>query len=236
MHPHALTELTIAQAATLFRARQLSPVELTEAYLQRIERLNPAINAFITITAEPARAQARRATEELADGIDRGALHGMPIALKDLFATAGIRTTAGSKVLAGWVPETDSTAARKLHEAGAVLLGKLNTHEFAYGGTTDNPHYGPTRNPWDTARIPGGSSGGSAAAMAAGLAAGTLGTDTAGSIRTPAAFCGVVGLMPTFGRVSKAGGVPVSWSFDHVGPIYPHGRGRGAPPRGHRRL
>jgi len=219
VHPHALTELTIAQAATLFRARQLSPVELTEAYLQRIERLNPAINAFITITAEPARAQARRATEELADGIDRGALHGMPIALKDLFATAGIRTTAGSKVLAGWVPETDSTAARKLHEAGVVLLGKLNTHEFAYGGTTDNPHYGPTRNPWDTARIPGGSSGGSAAAMAAGLAAGTLGTDTAGSIRTPAAFCGVVGLMPTFGRVSKAGGVPVSWSFDHVGPI-----------------
>lgn len=219
MQPHALTELTITQAAAHLRARQLSPVELTEAYLQRIERLNPAINAFITITAEPARAQARRATEELADGIDRGALHGMPIALKDLFATAGIRTTAGSKVLAEWVPDTDSTAARKLHEAGAVLLGKLNTHEFAYGGTTVNPHYGPTRNPWDTERIPGGSSGGSAAAMAAGLVAGTLGTDTAGSIRVPAAFCGVVGLKPTFGRVSKAGVVPVSWSFDHVGPI-----------------
>ena len=122
-------------------------------------------------------------------------------------------------MLAEWVPETDSTAARKLREAGAVLLGKLNTHEFAYGGTTANPHYGPTRNPWDTARIPGGSSGGSAAAMAAGLAAGTLGTDTAGSIRVPAAFCGVVGLKPTFGRVSKAGVVPVSWSFDHVGPL-----------------
>lgn len=219
MQPHALTELTIARAAALFRARQLSPVELTDAYLRRIEQRDPAINAFITVTAEQARAQARRAAEELAAGIDRGALHGMPIALKDLFATAGIRTTAGSKILADWVPETDSTVVRKLHEAGAVLLGKLNMHEFAYGGTTANPHHGPTRNPWDIARIPGGSSGGSAAAMAAGLAAGTLGTDTAGSIRTPAAFCGVVGLKPTFGRVSKAGVIPVSWSFDHVGPI-----------------
>lgn len=211
--------MSIAQMAAGFRARQFSPLEVTGAYLRRIERVDPAINAHITVTAERARADALRATEELAVGTDRGPLHGIPIALKDLFATAGIRTTAGSKILADWVPETDSTVTRKLHEAGAVLLGKLNTHEFAYGATTNNPHYGPTRNPWDRDRIPGGSSGGSAAAIAAGLAAGTMGSDTGGSIRIPAALCGVVGLKPTFGRVSKAGVLPLSWSFDHAGPI-----------------
>jgi aspartyl-tRNA(Asn)/glutamyl-tRNA(Gln) amidotransferase subunit A len=211
--------MTIARAAPLIRARALSPTELTEMYLGRIEHLDPTINAYITVTAERARADAARATEEIAAGEYRGPLHGIPIALKDLIETAGIRTTAGSKILADWVPEEDSTVARRLREAGAVLLGKLNTHEFAWGGTTNNPHYGPTRNPWDTTRIPGGSSGGSGAAMAVGLAAGSMGTDTAASIRMPASFCGVVGLKPTFGRVSKAGIVPLSWSFDHAGPI-----------------
>ena len=211
--------LSIAQAAALIRARELSPLELTERYLRRIEQRGPTINAYITVTAERARADAIRATEEIAAGTYRGPLHGIPIAHKDLIETAAIRTTAGSKILADWVPDADSAVARRLREAGSVLLGKLNTHEFAYGGTTNNPHYGPTRNPWDITRIPGGSSGGSGAAMAAGLAAGTMGTDTGGSIRMPAALCGVVGLKPTFGRVSKAGIVPVSWSFDHAGPI-----------------
>jgi aspartyl-tRNA(Asn)/glutamyl-tRNA(Gln) amidotransferase subunit A len=211
--------LTIAQAAAAIRARELSPLELTEAYLRRIAQLNPTINAYITVTADRALDDARRAADEIAAGTYRGPLHGIPIALKDLFATAGIRTTAGSKILAGWVPEQDSTVARKLREAGTVLLGKLNTHELAYGGTTNNPHYGPTRNPWNLDCIPGGSSGGSGAAIAAGLACGTTGTDTAGSIRIPAAFCGVVGLKPTYGRVSKAGVVPLSFLFDHPGPI-----------------
>ncbi|MDQ1741076.1 MAG: aspartyl-tRNA(Asn)/glutamyl-tRNA(Gln) amidotransferase subunit [Pseudonocardiales bacterium] len=214
-----VTTLTIAEAGAALRTRDLSPLELTEAYLRRIERLDPAVNAFITITAERALTDARRATEELLRGQYRGPLHGIPIALKDLFATAGIRTTAGAKILADWVPEEDGTSVRRLHEAGSVLLGKLNTHELAFGGTTNNPHFGPTRNPWDLERIPGGSSGGSAAAIAAGLAAGTLGTDTAGSIRTPAAMCGVVGLKPTYGRTSTAGVVAVSRLFDHVGPI-----------------
>jgi aspartyl-tRNA(Asn)/glutamyl-tRNA(Gln) amidotransferase subunit A len=171
------------------------------------------------VTAERALADARDAEREIGRGGYRGPLHGIPIGLKDLYATAGVRTTAGSKILADWVPTEDSTVARKLRQAGAVLLGKLNTHEFAYGGTTINPHYGPTRNPWDPARVPGGSSGGSGAAIAARLALGTMGSDTAGSIRIPAALCGVVGLMPTNGRVSKAGVVPLSWTYDHAGPL-----------------
>ncbi|MHB8576812.1 MAG: amidase, partial [Dehalococcoidia bacterium] len=162
---------------------------------------------------------ARRATDEIAAGKVRGPLHGIPIGLKDLYATAGIRTTGGAKILDDWVPEQDCTAARKLREAGTVLLGKLNTHELAYGVTTDNPHYGATHNPWKLDRIPGGSSGGSGAAIAAGLAAGTLGTDTGGSIRIPASLCGCVGLKPTYGRVSKAGVLPLSFVFDHPGPI-----------------
>jgi aspartyl-tRNA(Asn)/glutamyl-tRNA(Gln) amidotransferase subunit A len=214
-----LTELTIAEAAARIRARDLSPLELTEAYLRRIELLNTRLNAYVTVTSNRALDDARRATDEIAAGTIRGRLHGIPIALKDLFATAGILTTAGSKILAEWVPERDSTVARRLREAGAVLLGKTNTHEFARGGTTNNPHYGATHNPWKLDCIPGGSSGGSAAAMAAGLAAGTLGTDTAGSVRIPAAFCGVVGLKPTYGRVSKAGVVPLSWLYDNPGPI-----------------
>lgn len=219
MQTTEITTATLAEAAALLRARTLSPLELTQAYLDRIEQVNPTVNAYLTVTLDRAIADARRATDEMAAGHYHGPLHGIPIALKDLYATAGIRTTAGSKILADWMPAADSAVARRLREAGSVLLGKLNTHEFAYGGTTNNPHYGPTRNPWNLDCIPGGSSGGSAAAIAAGLAAGTMGTDTAGSIRQPAALCGVVGLKPTYGRVSKACVVPLSWSFDHAGPI-----------------
>ena len=213
------TTLTIAEAASRIANHELSSVDLTQAYLERIARLNPLINAYVTVTADRALEDARRADAELAAGKPRGPLHGIPIALKDLYETAGIRTTAGSKIFADYVPEHDSTAARKLREAGSVLLGKTNTHEFAWGTTTNNPHYGATHNPWDTSRIPGGSSGGSGAAIAAHLAAGTLGTDTGGSIRIPAALCGCVGMKPTFGRASKAGVFPMSWAFDHPGPI-----------------
>jgi len=214
-----LANLSIADAARALRAGDYSPLELTDAYLHRIETLNPRVNAYITVTAERAREDAQRATAEFAAGKLRGPLHGIPIAHKDLFETAGIRTTAGSKIHAGYVPQRDCTVARKLQEAGTILLGKLNMHEYAYGVTTDNPHYGPTRNPWDLQRIPAGSSGGSGAAIAAGLATATTGSDTGGSIRMPAALCGVVGLKPTYGRVSKAGVMPLSYKLDHAGPL-----------------
>jgi aspartyl-tRNA(Asn)/glutamyl-tRNA(Gln) amidotransferase subunit A len=214
-----LSALTIARAAQALRAGELSPLELTETYLRRIERLNPRINAYITVTAERARADARRATEDFVAGRIRGPLHGIPVALKDLFETQGIRTTGGAKIHADYVPAQDCTVAKRLRDAGTILLGKLNTHEYAYGVTTNNPHFGPTRNPWNLAHIPGGSSGGSGAAIAAGLATATTGTDTGGSIRMPASVCGVVGLKPTYGRVSKAGVLPLSYLFDHAGPI-----------------
>lgn len=214
-----LANLSIARAAQALRAKEISPLELTDAYLQRIEQLNPRLNAYITVTAERAREDARRAGEELATGKVCGPLHGIPIAHKDLYETAGIRTTGGAKIHANHVPISDCTVARKLRKAGTILLGKLNTHEYAYGATTDNPHFGPTRNPWDPERIPGGSSGGSGAAIAAGLATATTGTDTGGSIRMPASLCGVVGLKPTYGRVSKAGVLPLSYRFDHAGPL-----------------
>ena len=214
-----LANLSITRAARALRAKELSPLELTDAYLLRIEQLNPRINAYITVTAERAREDARRAGDELAAGRARGPLHGIPIAHKDLYETAGIRTTGGGKFHANHVPKADCTVARKLREAGTILLGKLNTHEYAYGCTTNNPHYGPTRNPWDLERIPGGSSGGSGAAIAAGLATATTGSDTGGSIRMPASVCGVVGLKPTYGRVSKAGVLPLSYAFDHAGPL-----------------
>lgn len=214
-----LTQWTVAEAARQLAARSVSPTELTEAYLARIERLNPELNAYTTVSAERARADARRATDEIARGGPRGPLHGVPIGLKDLCETAGIRTTAGSKFFADHVPKSDCTVAARFAAAGAVLLGKLATHEFAYGVTTDNPHFGPTRNPWNPQCIPGGSSGGSGAAIAASLAATTIGTDTGGSIRIPASLCGATGLKPTFGRVSKAGIFPLAYDFDHAGPI-----------------
>jgi len=211
--------LSIAEAAALIAKRRLSPVELTEAVLRRIEELNPRLNAFLTVVADQARADARRAEKAIRGGRYRGPLHGIPIALKDNIWTRGIRTTAGSKVLRDFAPAEDATVVRRLRQAGAILIGKTNLHEFAYGVTTVNPYYGATRNPWDTTRIAGGSSGGSAAALASGMCAGSAGTDTGGSVRIPAAVCNVVGLKPTFGRVSCHGTVPLAPSFDHVGPM-----------------
>lgn len=214
-----LADLTIVDASRALRSGAVSSRELTEAYLARIDALNPRINAYVTVTADRARADADRADAERARGIDLGALHGIPVAHKDLYETAGIRTTGGGKIHAEHVPARDSAVVDKLRAAGTVLLGKLNTHEYAYGGTTNNPHYGATRNPWNLDHIPGGSSGGSGAAIAAGLAAAATGTDTGGSIRLPASFCGVVGLKPNYGRVSKAGVLPLSFRFDHAGPL-----------------
>jgi aspartyl-tRNA(Asn)/glutamyl-tRNA(Gln) amidotransferase subunit A len=213
------TRLTLSEAGTLLREKALSPVDLTEACLARIESHDPALNAFITVTAEQAIAAAAGAAAQIARGEYLGPLHGIPVAVKDLFDTAGIRSTSGSKVLADHVPASDSAAVERLRSAGAVSLGKLNLHEFAFGATGVNPHYGPARNPWDTARITGGSSSGSGAAVAAGECLGALGTDTGGSIRIPAALCGITGLKPTFGRVSRRGVLPLSWSLDHVGPM-----------------
>ncbi len=222
------TELAFAsieEVAKLIRGKKVSPVELTKLMLARIERLNPKLNAYITVCAEQALAQAKKAEAELFSRGDRkghryrGPLHGIPISLKDNICTAGIRTTAGSKILRDFVPELDAKVVRRLRSAGAVILGKTNMHEFAYGVTTNNPHYGPTHNPWDLERIPGGSSGGSAAALAAGLCYASIGTDTGGSIRIPAALCGIVGFKPTFGAVSCEGVVPLSPTLDHAGPL-----------------
>ena len=225
MNETELAFATIAEIARLFRAEKLSPVELTELMLARIERFNPKLNAYITVTHELARRQAKKAEAELGvrrkrkTRTDRGLLHGIPISLKDNICTEGIRTTAGSKILGDYFPERDAPVVTRLKQAGAVLLGKTNMHEFAYGVTTNNPHFGPARNPWDTARIPGGSSGGSAAAVGAGLCFGSVGTDTGGSIRIPAALCGIVGLKPGLGRVDVAGVIPLSVTHDCVGPV-----------------
>src|SRR5467141_2826435 len=220
-----LAYLTIEEIGKLFRKRKLSPVELTKLMLARIGRINPKLNAYLTVTAELALAQAKKAESELLaprgckGHRDRGPLHGIPISLKDNIDTKGIRTTAGSKILKDFIPQHDAQVVVLLKEAGAVILGKTNMHEFAYGVTSNNPHYGPVRNPWDLARVPGGSSGGSAAAVAAGLCYGSIGTDTGGSIRIPAALCGVVGLKPTFGRVSVKDVVPLSPLLDCTGPL-----------------
>jgi aspartyl-tRNA(Asn)/glutamyl-tRNA(Gln) amidotransferase subunit A len=219
MKSDSLAYASIAALAPLVAKKKLSPVELTRAMLARIERLNPRLNAYLTVTADLALDQAHRAEKEILRGRLRGPLHGIPIALKDNIWTRGVRTTAGSKFLATFVPQEDATVARRLSRAGAILLGKTNLHEFAYGVTTNNAHYGPTRNPWDAKRIPGGSSGGTGAALAAGLCYGSVGSDTGGSIRIPAALCAIVGLKPTFGRVSTFGVVPLARSFDVVGPL-----------------
>ncbi|MBM3217280.1 MAG: amidase [Candidatus Rokubacteria bacterium] len=211
--------LSIAELGSLVRARTVSSEEVTEAHLARIERLNPTLNAFVTVMAERAREAARRADSETRAGRWRGPLHGVPIGLKDIFDTAGVRTTNGSSFFRDHVPTEDAESVRRLKEAGAVLIGKLNTHEFAAGSTTNNPWYGPTRNPWALDRAPGGSSGGSGAAVAAFLCPGATGTDTGGSIRGPAACCGIVGLKPTYGRVSIRGIYPNAVSLDHAGPM-----------------
>ena len=211
--------MTIVEAARRLRAREVSAAELLEECLERIAALNPALCAFITVTEESARASARQADRELARGLDRGPLHGIPVAVKDVFLTRGVRTTAGSPLFADYIPDHDAAAVERMVQAGAVLVGKTNMHELAYGITSANPHFGVVRNPHDPARIPGGSSGGSAVAVASGMALAALGSDTGGSIRIPAAFCGVVGLKPTYGRVSRFGMLPLSFSMDHAGPI-----------------
>ena len=214
-----LTYLSIADAARLLRRKKISPRELTDAAIARIERENPGLNAFITILAQWARREARAAEREIARGRWRGPLHGIPISLKDNFWTRGIRTTGGSKILKDFVPSRDSDVAAGLAEAGAILIGKTNMHEFAYGITSENPHYGAVRNPWARDHGAGGSSGGSAVAVATGMGFGSFGTDTGGSIRIPSALCGTVGLKPTFGLVSVAGVIPLAETLDHVGPI-----------------
>ena len=217
--PADLQWLTLTEASHLLRDKKISPVELTQLCLDRIGRLNPKLNAFITVTADSALTQAREAEAEIQKGHWRGPRHGVPIALKDLFDTAGVRTTAASGVFKDRVPTQDREVVRRLKEAGAVLLGKLNMHEFAYGGSSVISFFGPVRNPWSTEHVAGGSSSGSAVAVAAGLCYGAMGSDTGGSIRQPSAYCGTVGIKPTYGRVSTRGVVPLSWLYDHVGPM-----------------
>jgi len=214
LHAQSLTEIS-----GRVRRREVSPVEVTDAVLARVARVDPALNAFITVTADEAVAMARAAEAEIAAGQWRGPLHGIPVSVKDLFHMAGVRTTAGSRFFATLVSRDDSAVIERLRAAGAVLVGKTNLHEFAYGTTSQTSHFGPVRNPWDSTRIPGGSSGGSAAAVAAGMGYASIGTDTGGSIRIPAACCGVVGLKPTFGRVSRHGLIPLAASLDHAGPL-----------------
>lgn len=210
---------SIRQISELLRAGSVSPVELIENCLANIKKLNPRLNAFITVTGELARAQARQAEAEIRRGDWRGPLHGCPLALKDLIDTDGVRTTAASSLFKDRVPAQDAEVVRRLKAAGAVLLGKQNLHEFAYGGSSMVSCFGEVRNAWNPEYVAGGSSGGSATAVAAGLGYGAIGTDTAGSIREPAALCGVIGLKPTYGRVSARGVIPLSVSLDHVGPI-----------------
>ena len=214
-----LSGLGLAEAAGLVARGEVSPVELVEAAIARAEAVEPQVNAYITRTFESALAEARTATGEIAAGRGRGPLHGIPVALKDNYETAGVRTTAGSRIRQDHVPQADAHAVGLLRAAGAIVVGKLTMHELAMGATNVNPGFGTPRNPWDLDRITGGSSGGSAAAVAAGLCPASLGTDSRGSIRLPAALCGVTGLKATYGRVSIRGIVPYCWSLDHAGPI-----------------
>jgi aspartyl-tRNA(Asn)/glutamyl-tRNA(Gln) amidotransferase subunit A len=214
-----LATLTLREASDLIRRREVSPVELTEACLRRIEAVNPPLNAFVTIAREQALEAARELEAESGRGRWRGPLHGIPVAFKDNIDTAGIRTTGASALFRDRTPDEDADVVSRLKQAGAIVLGKLNLHEFALGGTSAVTDFGPVRNPWALDHHPGGSSGGNAAAIAADLCFGTLGTDTGGSIRIPAAYCGIVGLKPTAGRVSNRGVIPNSWTFDTVGPM-----------------
>lgn len=211
--------MTIRELAPQIRDGKISPVDLVRQTLTRIEKLQPAVNAYITVTGDAALEQAKRAEKEIRAGNYRGPLHGIPYAAKDLFYTKGIRTTVGSKILTDFVPDYDAAVIEKLTAAGAIMIGKAGLHEWAYGITSNNPHFGSIRNPWDRERIPGGSSGGSTAALAADLCNFSLGSDTGGSIRIPASFCGLVGLKPTFGRVSRHGVFPLGHTLDHAGPF-----------------
>jgi aspartyl-tRNA(Asn)/glutamyl-tRNA(Gln) amidotransferase subunit A len=211
--------LAITEAAAGLRRKDFSPAELTKACLARIEAIDGKLHSFINLKADLALRQAEQAARELYSGHDRGPLHGIPIALKDLYITKGMRTTCHSAVLENWTPDHEATAVAKLQEAGTILLGKLGMHEFAFGGPSVDAPFPAVRNPWNTAHIPGGSSSGSGAALAGGLCYGALGSDTGGSIRTPSSHCGIVGIKPTYGRVSRFGVVPLSWSLDHAGPM-----------------
>lgn len=211
--------MTIHDAAKALRQKAVSSLELTRETLSRCAQLDPKLKAFITITGELAEEQARQADQELAKGIDRGPLQGIPVAVKDVFSTRGIRTTCGSKLFAENIPEHDAAVVERLKGAGAVIVGKTNMHELAYGVTSANPHFGIVRNPWNLECIPGGSSGGSGSAVAAGMVFMAMGSDTGGSIRIPASFCGTVGLKPSFGRVSRYGVLPLDFSLDHMGPL-----------------
>ncbi|HTB16660.1 MAG TPA: amidase [Bryobacteraceae bacterium] len=211
--------MTIAEAAQALRARRISSLELTQQCLDQIAKLNPVLNAFITVTGDSALARAEELDRELAQGVDRGPLHGIPIAHKDLMWTKGVRTTSGSKIFADFVPDHDAAVVAKLADAGAVMVGKAGLHELAYGITSDNPHFGTIRNPRKPEHSPGGSSGGSGVAVATGMAFMATGTDTGGSIRVPASFCGVAGLKPTYGLINRSGVQPLGLSLDHVGPL-----------------
>jgi aspartyl-tRNA(Asn)/glutamyl-tRNA(Gln) amidotransferase subunit A len=214
-----LESTTIHGLSDLVRKREISPVEVIEATLQRIEKYDADLKAFITVLSEESLECAKKAEASIARGDYIGPLHGIPIGLKDIIFTEGIRTTCGSKILADFIPPEDATVMNRLKKAGAIIVGKLNLHEFAFGTTSVNPHYGTPKNPWDGRCIPGGSSGGSAVAVATSLCLGALGTDTGGSIRIPSSLCGIVGLKPTYGRVSTYGVYPLSWSLDHIGPM-----------------
>ena len=203
----------------LVQSKEISPVEIIEAHLTRIEATEPVLNSFITLLADQARKSARQAEKDIQAGRYKGPLHGIPVALKDLYNTGGVRTTSGSRIFDTFIPTEDCTVAAKFHQAGAILLGKLNMHQFAYGPTGENPDYGHMHNPWNPDMVTGGSSGGSGSAAAAGQCTITTGSDTGGSIRIPAALCGIVGLKPTYGLVSRYGLSALSWSLDHPGPM-----------------
>jgi len=214
-----ITQLSLWEISDLIRRKEISPIEVTKAYLGRISELNEKVNAFVTLTEEQALDSATKAEKEIQKGAYLGPMHGIPIGYKDLYLTKDVRTTAGSRMHQDFVPDEDATVVKRLRKAGAVMLGKLNTHEFAYGPTNENSMFGSSRNPWDLEHIPGGSSGGSGAAVALGLCAGATGSDTGGSIRIPSSCCGVVGLKPTYGRASRYGIFPLCWTMDHPGPI-----------------
>lgn len=214
-----LSSLSISELAPLLEHKKISPLEVAEDVLARIQESNEKLNAYVFVQPEAVREQARVAEKEIVRGDYRGPLHGIPVSLKDNLLTAGVPTRAGSKILGNFVPQEDATVVKRLRRAGAIFVGKTNLSEFAYGAETNNPHFGRTFNPWDTQRIPGGSSGGSAAAVAAFMCTASIGTDTGGSVRIPSALCGIVGLKPTFGRVSCHGVVPLSATLDYVGPM-----------------
>ena len=219
MEPIDLCFLTAGDLGRLVQRREISPVEIVQAHLERIERLEPTLNSFITLLPEQALAQARQAEQEIVAGAYRGPLHGVPLGLKDLYYTRGVKNTAGSRIFDDFVPDYDCTVMARFRQAGAILMGKLNMHQFAYGPTGENGDYGHMHNPWDPALVAGGSSGGSGSAAAAGQCTITMGSDTGGSIRIPSSLCGLAGLKPTYGLLSRYGLTPLAWSLDHPGPM-----------------